>query len=99
MANDGDAFHAAAPLKYRAVADDLHRRRGIGAAFARELAACGPRAAFENLRERQGLGVEPESLSHAVGEAVEQCHRQCAPFHYERRGDLMLALCVLVVAK
>src|SRR5438132_8190204 len=71
-------------LEYRAVADDFYRGRSVGAAVARQRSARGPGSALENFRQRQRGGIERKSMPHAIGDAVEQRHRERAPFHDQR---------------
>src|SRR5687767_8255304 len=100
MTNDCDAVHVANPnLENSAVAYNFYRRRSISASFARQQPARSPGAAFENLCQWHRGRIESKSLSQAVGDAVEQRHRQRPPFHDQGRGDLVFSLRSIRIAK
>src|SRR6185436_6765135 len=86
-------------LENRAVADDFHRRRGVGAVFARQPSARGPCAALEDFRQRHRCGIGAKPVPQTIRDAVEQRYRQRPPFHDQRRRYLMLALRIFWIAK
>ena len=76
-------------LEYRAVADDGERRRTIGATLPGQPPPGGPSAALQDFRQRKFRRGDIEPLADEIGHTVEKCDRQCAPFHDERRADLV----------
>src|SRR6185312_1600136 len=83
-------------LEHRAVGCDLERR--LAAAQTKgELAAGGPRATFQDARERQ---LRTTKLSaHALGQIVEQCDGESAPFDDDFAADVPDIAAIDVVGK
>src|SRR5262249_44122996 len=71
--------------EHGAVADDSNRRSAVRTQLLGKLSARGPGSPLQNLRERKRLGSKLELLSYLFRQNVEQCDRQCTPFHDEDR--------------
>ena len=56
----------------------------ILAALTREQTSCSPSSALEYFCQWQRGRIELKPLPHALGDAIEQRHRQRAPFDHHR---------------
>ncbi len=103
MVDDGDAFHGTllrccdqntVPSLTTLIGGEPSDRRSR--AIARPAAQVPP---CRMLGERQGDAIGMETSAHDVRQPVEQGDRQRAPFHDERRADLVRAFGLVGVAQ